>query len=286
MARQTLVVRTVAQLRQAVKRFREAGETVGLVPTMGALHEGHLALVGEARRRAKRVVTTIFVNPTQFAPTEDLAKYPRTEAEDLVRLQQAACDVLFAPAAAEVYPPGFATTVSLAGPAQAGLEDRFRPGHFAGVATVVAKLFCQSGADFALFGEKDYQQLCVVTRMARDLDLPITVVGIATVREADGLAMSSRNRYLTPEQRALAPLLHSTLRQVADALLDGAEIEPSLASGRSTLAQAGFVLDYLEARHAASLAPVTGLAEGPVRLLAAAKLGTTRLIDNIAVETA
>ncbi|MBP0582922.1 pantoate--beta-alanine ligase [Labrys sp. LIt4] len=284
MARQTLVVRTVAELRQAVKRFREVQETVALVPTMGALHDGHITLVRQARQRASRVVTTIFVNPTQFAPTEDLAKYPRTEAADLARLRDVGCDLLYAPDVSQVYPQGFATTVSLAGPAQAGLEDRFRPSHFAGVATVVTKLFCQSGADIALFGEKDYQQLCVVTQMARDLDLPITVVGVPTVREADGLAMSSRNRYLTPQQRAQAPLLHRTLRQVADDVIKGADIETALASGRGAIAAGGFELDYLEARQAVSLAPVTSLAEGPVRLLVAARLGATRLIDNIGVE--
>lgn len=284
MQRQTLVVRTVAELRKVIRDFHAAGETVGLVPTMGALHDGHIALVREASRRAARVVTTIFVNPTQFSPTEDLAKYPRTEAADLAKLEEAGCDVLFAPAPSEVYPSGFATTVSLEGPATVGLEDRFRPTHFAGVATVVAKLFTQSAADIALFGEKDYQQLCVVTRMARDLDLPIEVIGVPTVRESDGLAMSSRNRYLSPDERAKAPLLHRTLAQIAAALLGGADVRSALSQGRHTIAAAGFALDYLEARHAISLAPVSGLAEGPVRLLVAARLGTTRLIDNIAVE--
>ncbi|WP_448952749.1 pantoate--beta-alanine ligase [Labrys neptuniae] len=285
MQRQTLVVRTVAELRKVIRDFHAAGDTVGLVPTMGALHDGHIALVREARRRAARVVTTIFVNPTQFAPTEDLAKYPRTEAADLARLEEAGCDVLFAPASTEIYPAGFATTVSLEGPATVGLEDRFRPTHFAGVATVVAKLFTQSAADTALFGEKDYQQLCVVTRMARDLDLPIEVIGVPTVRESDGLAMSSRNRYLSPDERAKAPLLHRTLAQIAAALLGGTDVRSALSQGRHAIAAAGFALDYLEARHAISLAPVSGLAEGPVRLLVAARLGTTRLIDNIAVET-
>ncbi len=278
-----IITRTVAELRQAVKTFRAGGETIGVVPTMGALHDGHITLVREAKKRTGKVIATIFVNPSQFAPTEDLTKYPRTEEADLARLHEADCDILFAPTANEVYPPGFATTVSLTGPATAGLEDRFRPTHFAGVATIVAKLFTMSGADVALFGEKDYQQLCVVTQMARDLDLPIRVVGIETIREADGLAMSSRNRFLSPDQRALAPLLHRTLRKIADEALAGTELEGELAAGRGIIEAAGFRLDYLEARHAASLAPIAGLDEGPVRLLVAARLGTTRLIDNIGI---
>ncbi len=278
-----IIARTVAELRQAVKPFRARGETIGVVPTMGALHDGHIALVREARRRAGGVIASIFVNPSQFAPTEDLSKYPRTEEADLARLRQADCDILFSPGVDEVYPSGFATTVSLAGPATAGLEDRFRPTHFSGVATIVAKLFTMSGADIALFGEKDYQQLRVVTQMARDLDLPISVVGIETVREADGLAMSSRNRFLSPEQRALAPLLHRTMLQIRDAVLAGAGIEPAQADGRHTIEAAGFGLDYLEARHALSLEPIRGVGEGPARLLVAARLGTTRLIDNISL---
>ena len=278
-----IITRTVADLRQSVRAFRTAGHTIGLVPTLGALHDGHTALVREAKKRVDRVITTIFVNPTQFAPNEDLAKYPRTEESDLAKLRAVKADVLFAPSVEVIYPDGFATTVSLAGPAVAGLEDRFRPTHFAGVATIVAKLFTQSGADIAMFGEKDYQQLMVVTRMARDLDLPIQVIGIETVREEDGLAMSSRNRFLSPADRAVAPVLYQTLRRTADAMIAGEAFEASLAAGRQAIVAAGFKLDYLEARHAASLAPITTLAAGPVRLLVAARIGQTRLIDNMAV---
>jgi pantoate--beta-alanine ligase len=278
-----IITRTVADLRQTVRAFRTAGHTIGLVPTLGALHDGHTTLVREAKKQVDRVITTIFVNPTQFAPNEDLAKYPRTEESDLAKLRAAKADVLFAPSVEVIYPDGFATTVSLAGPAVAGLEDRFRPTHFAGVATIVAKLFTQSGADIAMFGEKDYQQLMVVTRMARDLDLPIRVIGIETVREEDGLAMSSRNRFLSPADRAVAPVLYQTLRRTADAMIAGDAFEASLAAGRQAIIAAGFKLDYLEARHAASLAPITTLAAGPVRLLVAARIGQTRLIDNMAV---
>ena len=278
-----IITRTVADLRQTVRAFRTAGHTIGLVPTLGALHDGHTALVREAKNRVDRVITTIFVNPTQFAPNEDLTKYPRTEESDLAKLRAVKADVLFAPSVEVIYPEGFATTVSLAGPAVAGLEDRFRPTHFAGVATIVAKLFTQSGADIAMFGEKDYQQLMVVTRMARDLDLPIRVIGIETVREEDGLAMSSRNRFLSPANRAVAPVLYQTLRRTADTMLAGDAFEASLAAGRQAIIAAGFKLDYLEARHAASLAPITTLAAGPVRLLVAARIGQTRLIDNMAV---
>jgi pantoate--beta-alanine ligase len=278
-----IITRTVADLRQTVRAFRTAGHTIGLVPTLGALHDGHTALVREAKKRVDRVITTIFVNPTQFAPNEDLAKYPRTEESDLAKLRAVKADVLFAPSVDVIYPDGFATTVSLAGPAVAGLEDRFRPTHFAGVATIVAKLFTQSGADIAMFGEKDYQQLMVVTRMARNLDLQIRVIGIETVREEDGLAMSSRNRFLSPADRAVAPILYQTLRRTADAMIAGDAFEASLAAGRQAIIAAGFKLDYLEARHAASLAPITTLAAGPVRLLVAARIGQTRLIDNMAV---
>ena len=278
-----IITRTVADLRQTVQAFRTAGHTIGLVPTLGALHDGHTALVREAKKRVDRVITTIFVNPTQFAPNEDLTKYPRTEESDLAKLRAVKADVLFAPSVEVIYPEGFATTVSLAGPAVAGLEDRFRPTHFAGVATIVAKLFTQSGADIAMFGEKDYQQLMVVTRMARDLDLPIRVIGIETVREEDGLAMSSRNRFLSPADRAAAPVLYQTLRRTADGMIAGDAFEALLAAGRQAIIAAGFKLDYLEARHAESLAPITTLAAGPVRLLVAARIGQTRLIDNMAV---
>lgn len=275
-----VIARSVEALREAMSAWRAAGERVALVPTMGALHEGHLALVRHGCERVDRVVVSIFVNPTQFAPTEDFSKYPRTFEDDCRKLQGLA-DLVFAPGVDEMYPPGFATTVSLTGPATAGLEDRFRPTHFQGVATVVAKLFIQSMPDVAVFGEKDYQQLLVVKRMAADLALPLTVLGFTTVREPDGVAMSSRNRYLSAQERAKAPLVHRVLESCAEAIRASGPIEPALERGRAALAKAGFELDYLEARDAETLAPP---AEGrPLRLLVAARLPSTRLIDNIPV---
>jgi pantoate--beta-alanine ligase len=277
------VVRTVKALRKIVDGWARAGQTVALVPTMGALHDGHVSLVRIGRRKANRVVASIFVNPTQFAPTEDFSKYPRTFADDRRRLTDAGCDLIFAPTVDEMYADGFATTVSLAGPAAVGLEDAFRPTHFSGVATVVCKLFTQCRPDYAVFGEKDWQQLQVVTRMARDLDLGVTIVPAATIREPDGLAMSSRNRYLSPEQRETALVLHRAMTSAAQRIRAGTRIETALLVARTMIASAGFALDYLEVRHAATLAPVTGADAGPLRMLVAAKIGATRLIDNIAV---
>lgn len=277
------VAKTILDLHRAVAHWRADGEQVALVPTMGALHAGHLSLVEAARRRADRVVMSIFVNPTQFAPNEDFGAYPRRFAEDLAKFACVRGDLIFAPDVAEMYPDGFATTVSLTGPATVGLEDKFRPTHFAGVATVVAKLLLQAKADVALFGEKDYQQLKVITRMVRDLDIDTRIVGVPTLREADGLAMSSRNLYLSPEERARAPQFHAALQRCAEALRSGGDFKAEQVATRDALEDAGFRVDYVEARHAETLAPVARLADGPVRLLAAAKLGTTRLIDNIAV---
>ena len=277
------LVRTIRELRASVARRRGRGESIGLVPTLGALHEGHIALVRRAREEAGCVIVTIFVNPTQFAANEDLSKYPRTEAADLEKLTAAQADMVFMPDPAEIYPPGFATRVSLEGPAAAGLEDRFRPEHFGGVATVVAKLFLQSGADIAVFGEKDYQQLAVVRRMAADLDIPIRVIGLETVRDVDGLALSSRNRYLSPAERVIAPTLHRTLVAAGDSIAAGSAITTVLTQSRTTITAAGFALDYLEARDAANLAPVERQSGAALRLLVAARLGATRLIDNIAV---
>ncbi|MBN9082310.1 MAG: pantoate--beta-alanine ligase [Rhizobiales bacterium 62-17] len=277
------VISTVVDLRAALAPWRRAGETIALVPTMGALHAGHISLAQLAKRKARRAVASVFVNPTQFAPHEDFAKYPRTFEADLERLTAAGIDAVFSPTPHVMYPAGFATTVSLEGPAKAGLEDRFRPTHFAGVATVVAKLLVQSAADFAIFGEKDFQQLAVIRQMAKDLDLPVEIVGAPTVRETDGLAMSSRNVYLDTEERRRAPLLHATLQDLARRIAAGEEVEAVLANGRQALADAGFVLDYLELRDAASLAAVAKPLTQPLRLLVAAKLGKTRLIDNIAV---
>jgi len=283
MAQSLRTVRTVAGLRRAIAHFREAGETVALVPTMGALHEGHLSLVRLAQAQADRVVVSIFVNPTQFAPHEDLATYPRTFATDLAALKQLGADLVWAPPVEVMYPAGFSTRVAPEGPARAGLEDKSRPHFFGGVATVVAKLFLQCLPDIAVFGEKDYQQLKVVTQMAKDLAIPVRVVPGRTVREPDGLALSSRNAYLTAAQRTAAPTLYRVLKDCAARIRRGEAIDTVLAEGRDAIARAGFVLDYLEARHAETLAPIRSVEDGPIRLLVAAKLGTTRLIDNIGV---
>jgi len=283
MANVPKVVRTVAVLRRAVALNRKRGEKIALVPTMGALHAGHLSLVREARRRARRIVVSIFVNPTQFAPTEDFGSYPRTFADDVKALREAKVDLVWAPTAEVMYPAGFATRVEPQGPALAGLEDKFRPHFFGGVATVVAKLFTQVGPDFAMFGEKDYQQLCVVRQMAKDLDLPLTVIGVKTVREKDGLAMSSRNAYLSAGERSAAPLLHRVLKSSATRIKNGEPIAQVLDVGRREIVVAGFALDYFDARHALTLAPIASQQDGPIRLLVAARIGKTRLIDNVAV---
>ena len=275
------VLRTVAALRRALDGARQA--PLALVPTMGALHGGHLALIALARRKARRVIVSIYVNPTQFAPQEDFGSYPRPFRRDLAALANAKVDFVWAPSSAVMYPEGYATRIVPEGAATAGLEDKFRPHFFGGVATVVAKLLLQCRPDFALFGEKDYQQLRVVTQLARDLDLPVKVVGAPTVRERDGLALSSRNVYLTPQQRAAAPMLYRALKTGAKRIKAGEPIESVLDDGRAEITQAGFALDYLEARHALTLAPVASRKEGPLRLLVAAKIGHTRLIDNVAV---
>lgn len=284
MTRRPKIAKTVAALRRQVARWREAGDTIALVPTMGALHEGHRSLVRLAHRRADRVVVSVFVNPAQFAPAEDFSTYPRTFATDVAALAEEKADLVWAPAnVAVMYPDGFAMRVVPEGPATVGLEDAFRPDFFKGVATVVAKLFIQVAPDIAVFGEKDCQQLRVVTRMARDLDLPLKVIGAPTVREADGLAMSSRNVYLTPDERTVAPTLYRALRLCAKKITQGRSIPTILAEGREAIERAGFALDYLEARHAETLMPVRSIKDGPLRLLVAAKLGKTRLIDNVAV---
>jgi pantoate--beta-alanine ligase len=274
---------TRSELGAAMAAERRAGRSIALVPTMGALHAGHLALVARARREADRCLVSIFVNPTQFAANEDLSRYPRTLDADLALLEEAGADAVYLPSVEEIYPPGFATRIVPGGPALAGLEDRVRPDHFPGVATVVAKLFLQTKADVAVFGEKDYQQLRVVTQLASDLDLPIRVLGEPTVREADGLALSSRNRYLSEEERAAAPVLHRTLRACARMIARTGHVGPALAEGRETIERAGMAVDYLELRDALTLAaPLPG--KFRCRLLVAARLGSTRLIDNIAVE--
>lgn len=283
MPRRIPIAGDVAALRRAVARFRAAGETVALVPTMGALHAGHISLVKRARRRAKRVVVSMFVNPTQFAPSEDFSTYPRTFEADLQALSKVATDQVWAPrSVAEMYPADFSTQVVPGGPATVGLEDAFRPHFFTGVATVVSKLLLQCLPDVALFGEKDFQQLRVIQKMAEDLNIPVKIIGVPTVRERDGLAMSSRNIYLSLAERALAPTLHRVLIESAEAIRGGAAIAGVTRKARATLTRAGFAVDYFEARHARTLEPVTR-ADDPVRLLAAAKLGSTRLIDNVGV---
>jgi pantoate--beta-alanine ligase len=275
------VIRTVAALRR--KREQWKRDTVALIPTMGALHSGHLALVKLAKKKAKRVVISIFVNPTQFAPHEDFGSYPRTWDTDLKALSAMKVDLVWAPTTEAMYPEGFSTRIAPGGPALAGLEDQFRPHFFGGVTTVVSKLFLQVAPDFAIFGEKDFQQLKVVTTMARDLDIPVKVIGLPTIREKDGLALSSRNAYLSAEERQIAPTLNRSLKDCAKHIKEGRTIVDALAVGRAQIERAGFLLDYLEARNANTLAPVQSLKDGPLRLLVAAKLGTTRLIDNIAV---
>jgi pantoate--beta-alanine ligase len=277
------IARTTADLRQSLAAWRASGETVALVPTMGALHAGHLSLVRIARARCERVVATLFVNPTQFAPGEDLASYPRDEAGDSRRFADAGVDVLFAPDVDEIYPPGFATTVSVSGLTEC-LCGPLRPGHFDGVATVVAKLLTLSLPDVAVFGEKDYQQLLVVRRVAHDLGLTAEVVGAPIVREGDGLAMSSRNAYLSAAERAAAPALHRVIAGIAEAVAGGTlDAAPFCAEGRQALLDAGFAsVDYLELRHAETLADLAR-ADAPARVFAAARLGRARLIDNVPV---
>jgi pantoate--beta-alanine ligase len=276
------VVRTVASLRAAVRAWRAAGERVALVPTMGFLHAGHLSLVRLGKMRAERVVASLFVNPTQFAPSEDFDAYPRDEARDSALLASANCDLLYAPTVAEMYPAGSATTVTVSG-VSAPMDGEARPTHFAGVATIVAKLLTQSQPDVAIFGEKDYQQLLVIRRMARDLDLPVEILGAPTVREPDGLALSSRNVYLTADQRGMAPRLNEALRAASEELRVGVAVSDVEARGRATMDAAGFgPIDYFEVRDAEDL---TRLGPGPIagakaRIFAAGRLGKARLIDN------
>lgn len=274
------IVRTVEDLRRHVQPWRAQGLRTALVPTMGALHAGHVELVGQGLRRADRVIVTIFVNPAQFGPNEDFSKYPRDERSDTAKLAAAGAHLIFAPEPGEIYPEGFCTTVTVAGPAKAGLEDRFRPHFFDGVATIVAKLFVQAGSDYAMFGEKDYQQLKVVTRMARDLDIATAIIAVPTVREADGLAMSSRNAYLSPDERDRAPLIYRCLGDAADAIRSGTPPTTAAGNAERTLDAAGFKVDYVAARNAETLGELRDPNE-PIRLLAAAWLGSTRLIDNV-----
>ena len=279
----TLVaVRDVDSLRRRIKAWRREGKSVALVPTMGALHKGHLTLMDRAQKMADCVVASLFVNPKQFGPSEDFTAYPRQENADFEMLNSAGVHLLFAPDAAAMYPAGFATAVRLDGIAEI-LDGAHRPGHFDGVSTVVTKLLLQTLPDIALFGEKDYQQLTLIRRLVSDLNIPVDIIGVPTVREADGLALSSRNAYLTPEERAQAPGLYAGLNAAAKAIHEGGDIAQITAATRAVLLERGFrQVDYVEARHADTLAPLTSRAE-PGRVLAAAHLGRARLIDNVPI---
>ena len=275
-------IRETSALRSALAKLRGAGEHLALVPTMGALHAGHLALVTEARQRAEQVMATIFVNPLQFAPGEDLDRYPRREAQDLAMLEEAGCALVWMPTVADLYPDGFATTIHVAGTSEQW-EGAARPGHFDGVATVVAKLLIATMPDFALFGEKDYQQLAVIRRLVADLGLPTQIAGVPTVRDGDGLALSSRNAYLSPDERQRALALPRVLGSVRDAVRSGVPVRQALEAAMETLGHAGFgPIDYVALVDSATLEPLDALT-GAARVIAAARIGTTRLIDNIAV---
>lgn len=278
------IVRTRMELRSVVSEWRAAGTAVALTPTMGALHEGHLSLVRLARSLADRSVVSLFVNPTQFGPNEDFEAYPRNELQDAELLEGAGCDLLYAPAAEEIYPPGFSTSIEVSGVSKP-MEGAKRPTHFAGVATIVSKLLIQCQADFATFGEKDYQQLQLIRRLVRDLDIPTTVVGGPIVRDEDGLALSSRNAYLTENERSVAPALYRTLRSAAEALGQGATVSAVESRSIHELRTAGFdVVDYFDVRNPEDLQPLgPGRITGPARIIAAAQIGRTRLLDNLAV---
>jgi pantoate--beta-alanine ligase len=278
-----VLVRRVAELRTLLQTWRDAGDGIALVPTMGALHDGHLALIRQAKALASRVIVSIFVNPRQFGPQEDFARYPRQETQDVEKAIGAGAAFVFAPSAAEMYPEGYATTISVSG-VSVRLCGAHRPGHFDGVATVVAKLLIQAMPDVAVFGEKDYQQLQVVKRLVRDLDLPVRILGAPTVREKDGLAMSSRNANLSPAQRRIAPAMAATLHAMAERLAkDDGDIKQQIAWGLEQLRAAGFdSVEYLEVCDATTLEAITAVG-APARILAAARLGDTRLIDNVPV---
>jgi pantoate--beta-alanine ligase len=280
MAASIATVRTVKDLRTEVAQWRKAGETVALVPTMGALHAGHLSLIAVAKAHAKRIVASIFVNPTQFGPKEDFKRYPRDEAGDLAKLAQAGVDLVFIPDAAEMYPQGFATKVSLPSLTE-DLCGAARPNHFEGVATVVTKLLLQCGPDVAVFGEKDYQQLLVIKQLVRDLNIPVQIVSGPIVREKDGLALSSRNGYLSHAERKTAPILHQVLSEVSAALANGEGCDAASSAGRFKLEGKGFRVDYVAIRDPETLAPQFGPIKGPARVMGAVHLGTTRLIDNV-----
>ncbi|MGA7324136.1 MAG: pantoate--beta-alanine ligase [Rhodomicrobium sp.] len=276
------VIRYTNQLRKTVQQWRRRGHKIALVPTMGGLHEGHLSMVRLAKQHAGRVVVSVFVNPAQFSPNEDYESYPRSEERDWHKLQSVQADAMYAPHADEIYPPDFSTRVEVAGLTQT-LEGLSRPHFFAGVTTVVTKLFLQCLPDIAIFGEKDYQQLLVVKRLVKDLDFPLSIIAAPTFREADGLAMSSRNVYLEEAERAIAPQLFAVLSDMSADLADGRGVEETIEQGASRLENAGFRLDYIEVRDSETLMPVEDRVEYPARVLAAVYLGRRRLIDNVAV---
>lgn len=283
MPRPPKIARSIKDLHKHLDKWRASGRSIALVPTMGALHAGHLALVRLAQKKADRVVVSIFVNPTQFSANEDLSRYPRDEEGDVGRLADVDANLVWIPPVDVMYPPGFSTRITPGSTAE-GLEGSIRPGHFSGVATVCCKLFSQTSPDFAIFGEKDYQQLCVLKQMVRDLNLPLKIAGAPTVREPDGLALSSRNAFLTDAERKIAPALFQTLSQAADEIGGNADIAMTLQAARRSLIGAGFgIVDYIEVRDAKTLAEVTRAGGGPLRVLAAVRLGTTRLIDNVEV---
>lgn len=280
-------VHSVAELRAVIAQWRAEGLRVGLVPTMGALHAGHISLTEHIRNHADRVVVSIFVNPTQFGPNEDFGAYPRTLPDDQKMLDAAGVELCFAPSVEEMYPEGFATRVSVDGSLTNVLCGAARPGHFDGVAQIVTKLLLQALPDYAIFGQKDYQQLMVIRRFSTDLNIPVEIIGAPILREEDGLAMSSRNRYLTPDERAVAPTLNRVLSEIVKAAASGAEIGPLLARGREDILLAGFSpIDYLEIRDANTLELVTERVTGPSRVFVAAHLGKARLIDSHAIEPA
>ena len=280
MAHTIATARTVRDLRAQVAEWRQAEETVALVPTMGALHAGHLSLIDIARGHASRVVASIFVNPSQFGPKEDFKRYPRDEAGDVEKLSQAGVDLVFVPSTDEMYPAGFATKVSLPSLTD-DLCGAARPNHFEGVATVVTKLLLQCAPNTAVFGEKDFQQLLVIKRLVRDLNIPVEIIGAPIVREEDGLALSSRNFYLSAAERKTAPFLHQVLAETAASLANGEGCDAATSAGRFKLEGKGFRVDYVAVRDPETLAPLFGPIKGPARVMGAAYLGTTRLIDNV-----
>lgn len=277
----TILIKDQATLSATIAAWRSAGDTIAFVPTMGALHAGHIALVKQAQQTAQRVITSIFVNPTQFGPNEDFTRYPRQMEQDHALLKEAGCAALFAPEVSTIYPAGFSTTIN-PGALATVIEGACRPGHFSGVATVVTRLLMLVQPDAAYFGEKDYQQLLVIQQTVRDLALPVQIIGVPTVRAPDGLALSSRNAYLSAAERERALILPATLRLIATEAPNGSDISTLLASGRTAIIDAGFSPDYLVVCDAATLDPITTLS-APARVLVAAKIGKTRLIDNMAV---